>query len=100
MAEEIFVDNNPYGYQLNIAHPLVNKLYFRYKDSKGIGHSIPLSDRERFEFEARTIPWLERKGYGRREERADTPPAETGGEILRDTPDGAGGDDRNQPVSG
>ena len=100
MVEDVYIYDNPYGYQLNIAHPLVNKLYFRYKDSKGIGHSIPLSDRERFEFEARTIPWLERKGYGRREERADTPQTTAGSEILRNITDGVSGNDRHQPVAG
>ena len=73
MAEEIFVDNNPYGYQLNISHPLVRKLYFRYKDSKGIGHSIPLSDQERRDFEAEVIRWMERSKHGQETAKGPDP---------------------------
>ena len=64
MVDGIYVEGNPYGYQLNIAHPMVRKLYFRYKDSKGIGHSIPLSDQERREFETEVIRWMERRKCG------------------------------------
>lgn len=73
MAEEIFVDNNPYGYQLNISHPMVRKLYFRYKDSKGIGHSIPLSDQERRDFEAEVIRWMERRKHGQETAKGPDP---------------------------
>lgn len=58
---QIYLEGNPYGYKLNIAHPLIRKLYFRYKDSKGIGYSIPLSDQERREFETEVIRWMERR---------------------------------------
>lgn len=64
MVDGIYVEDNPYGYRLNIAHPLIRKLYFRYKDSKGIGHSIPLSDQERREFETGVIRWMERRKSG------------------------------------
>lgn len=64
MVDGIYVEDNPYGYRLNIAHPLIRKLYFRYKDSKGIGHSIPLSDQERQEFETGVIRWMERRKCG------------------------------------
>lgn len=43
---------NKYGYQINISHPKINKLYRRYLKWKGIPEWCPLSDKERFEFEA------------------------------------------------
>ena len=48
--------NNPYGYRYNINHPTINRLFFRFKKWKGIGETMPLSDRERFEFEA----WMDK----------------------------------------
>lgn len=50
--ESIFVDDNPYGYLLNISHPRVAPLYWRYKKWKGIPRTAPMSGQERFEFEA------------------------------------------------
>lgn len=50
--------NNPNGYRLNINHPLIREIYWRYKEKKGIPRSCPLSDHERFEFEEVTIEWL------------------------------------------
>lgn len=43
---------NKYGYQININHPQINDLYRRYLKWKGIPQWCPLSDKERFEFEA------------------------------------------------
>lgn len=79
---QIYLEGNPYGYKLNIAHSLIRKLYFRYKDSKGIGHSIPLSDQERREFETEVIRWMERRKY-RNGEASNTDP-------KSDTPDNRG----------
>lgn len=50
--------DNPYGYRLNINHPLIRKIYWRYKEKNGIPRGYPLSDHERFEFEEVTIEWL------------------------------------------
>lgn len=50
-VEAVFNLNNPYGYQLNINHPIIKEYYYRYKEYKGIPRSIPLTDSERFEFE-------------------------------------------------
>lgn len=43
---------NPYGYQVDISHPDIQPLYWRYKKWKGIPRWCPLSDEERKEFEA------------------------------------------------
>lgn len=59
--QSVYTQDNPYGYRLNIAHPLVRPLYDRYKAWIGVGTNTPLSDRERFEFEEMVIPILERK---------------------------------------
>ena len=62
----IFLDvPNKYGYQLDLKDPLVQKLYWRYKDMHHIRHWCPLSDEERLDFEARVIEWWERRSNGR-----------------------------------
>lgn len=58
---QIYLEGNPYGYKLNLAHPLILNLYLKYKYKNNIGHNIPLSDVERREFETVVISWLERK---------------------------------------
>lgn len=47
--DDIFTKNNPYGYRLNVNHPLIRRYYERYKVH--VGATI-LSDKQRFEFEA------------------------------------------------
>jgi hypothetical protein len=47
----IYAPMNPYGYRYNISHPQISKLYWKYKEKKGIPPTVPLSDRERMEFE-------------------------------------------------
>ena len=56
---------NKYGYQLDLKDPLVQKLYWRYKDKHHIPHWRPLSDEERLDFEAQVIKWWERRHHGR-----------------------------------
>lgn len=58
----IYTQGNPYGYRLNLRHPLVQKMYYRYKAKLGISRSTPLSDEERMDFEERVIPWLKDRG--------------------------------------
>ena len=60
--QNIYTQGNPYGYRLNLRHPLVEKLYYRYKERMGISRSTPLSDEERLDFEERAIPWLKDRG--------------------------------------
>lgn len=62
----IFLDvPNKYGYQLDLKDPLVQKLYWRYKDKHHIPHWCPLADEERLDFEAQVIEWWERRNNGR-----------------------------------
>lgn len=62
----IFLDvPNKYRYQLDLKDPLVQKLYWRYKDKHHIPHWCPLSDEERLDFEAQVIEWWERRSNGR-----------------------------------
>lgn len=62
----IFLDvPNKYGYQLDLKDPLVQKLYWRYKDKRHIPHWCPLSDDERMDFEAQVMEWWERRSNGR-----------------------------------
>ena len=62
----IFLDvPNKYGYQLDLKDPLVQKLYWRYKDIHHIPHWCPLSDDERLDFEAQVMEWWERRQHGR-----------------------------------
>lgn len=58
----MFNNNNPYGYKLNVNHPLIRKIYLRYKAKLGIVPRVPLSDSQRFEFEEVTIKYLKEKG--------------------------------------
>lgn len=50
--ESIYLNNNPYGYKLNVNHPKINALLRRYKKWKGIADNLPMSDEQRFEFES------------------------------------------------
>lgn len=59
----LYTQGNPYGYRLNLRHPLVEKLYYRYKERMGISRSTPLSDEERLDFEERVIPWLKEHSH-------------------------------------
>lgn len=49
--QPMFMFDNPYGYLVNINHSLIQPLYYRFKQWKGIPRRFPLSDEERFEFE-------------------------------------------------
>ena len=55
---------NPYGYRLDIRHPLVEKLYWRYKDKHHIPRWCPMSDEERLDFEAQVVEWWEGRKRG------------------------------------
>lgn len=61
--QSIYTQGNPYGYRLNLRHPLVQKLYYRYKERLGLSRSTPLSDSERLDFEERVIPWLKEHSH-------------------------------------
>lgn len=57
--DSIYTRNNPYGYKLNVNHPLIRPIYERYKMQ--IGEKI-LSDAQRLTFELEVVQWLESKG--------------------------------------
>ena len=50
-GQPMFMFDNPYGYLVNVNHPLIQPLYYRFKQWKGIPRRFPLSDEERLEFE-------------------------------------------------
>ena len=60
--ECIYTNNDRYGFRLNVNHPHINKLYLRFKASKGVGINFPLDDRDRREFEAVIIEKMQKKG--------------------------------------
>ena len=60
--ESIYTNNNKYGFRLNVNHPYINKLYLRFKASKGVGVNSPLNDSDRMEFERVVIEQLKKKG--------------------------------------
>lgn len=60
--ESIYASNNKYGFRLNVNHPYINKLYLRFKASKGVGINFPLNDIDRREFEVVIIENLQKKG--------------------------------------
>lgn len=47
----IYAVNNPYGYQFNVNHPVINEIYKRYKAQKGLPSDKPMSDVERRRFD-------------------------------------------------
>ena len=59
----MIVKNNPNGFCLNVNHPLIREIYWRYKEKNGIPRRYPLSDNERLEFEEVTIAWLIKYNY-------------------------------------
>ena len=51
MMKITLLNDNPYGYRLDISDPDINRLYVRFKRWKRIPPWCPLSDDERREFE-------------------------------------------------
>lgn len=51
MNSSIFNNGNKYGYKLNVNNEQLNKLYRRYKEYKGLSPTLPLTDKQRLEFE-------------------------------------------------
>lgn len=56
--DSVYAKENPYGYKLNVNHPVIRSLYDRYKAK--VGESI-LSDAQRKEFEGYILQKLEKK---------------------------------------
>lgn len=54
---------NPYGYRLNVNHPIIDSLYRKHKrEVLKIQEAFPMSDKERLEFEDKAIVHLVHKG--------------------------------------
>lgn len=47
----IYVRNNPYGFRLNVTHPMINEYFKRYQKWKGLPQHFPITDEQRREFE-------------------------------------------------
>lgn len=62
---DIYNHNNPYGYKLNVNHPLIRPMYERYKEK--LGERI-LSDAQRLTFEVELIAWIDSKIHKRKVE--------------------------------
>lgn len=56
--DSVYAKANPYGYRLNVNHPVIRQLYERYKEKTG--ESI-LSDMQRFKFEQYILDKIARK---------------------------------------
>lgn len=59
--EPQFMENNKYGYRVNIGNPYIYGLYVRYRKKHGIPLQFPMSDAERLDFERLVIPHLEKR---------------------------------------
>ena len=59
-VSSLYIQDNIYGYRMNIAHPMIQELYRRYKRWKKIPVWCPLSDEERREFENYVLPEVEK----------------------------------------
>ena len=54
-----FMENDKYGYRVNIRNPVAAELWRRYRKKLGLPSWCPASDEERLEFEIQVIPYLE-----------------------------------------
>lgn len=52
MSTGIYTDGNPYGYAININHPIIRPLYLQFKQKNGYRYDEPIPDSERLRFEA------------------------------------------------
>lgn len=54
-AVNIWASQNPWGYQFNINHPTVSRLYKEYQQQHGLDSRIPMSDAQRHAFESELL---------------------------------------------
>ena len=57
---DIYLSDNPSGFKINVNNPKINKLYRRYKRWKGLPETMPISNKQRFEFEKYIIEALKK----------------------------------------
>lgn len=56
------VNNNPYGYRLNVNNPIINEYYRRFLKWKSIPLIFPIPREKRLEFERYILPILANGG--------------------------------------
>ena len=59
--EPPFMENNKYGYRVNILNPYIAHIYDQYKEKHDIPLHFPPSDAQRLDFERLVIPHLEKR---------------------------------------
>ena len=59
--EPPFMEDNKYGYRVNILNPYIANLYVRYRQKHSIPLHFPPDDAQRLDFERIVIPHLEKR---------------------------------------
>lgn len=71
--EQPFMENNKYGYRVNILNPYIARIYDQYKEKHDIPLHFPPSDAQRLDFERIMIPHFE-KHFGVKAPPPNIPP--------------------------
>lgn len=61
---------NPYGYEINISHPVIAPMYEAFKRKRRIPPWCPLSDAQRMTFEELIFEMLTQKNKGEAKEKS------------------------------
>ena len=48
----IWAGSNPWGYQFNVNHPTIKRLYKEYQQEHGLDPTLPMTDAQRHAFES------------------------------------------------
>lgn len=72
-TEPPFMENNKYGYRVNILNPYIARIYDQYKEKHDIPLHFPPSDAQRLDFERIMIPHFE-KHFGVKAPPPNIPP--------------------------
>ena len=62
-AVNIWAGKNPWGYQFNVNHPTVSRLYKEYQQRHGLDIRIAMSDAQRHAFEGELLQKMREKSY-------------------------------------
>ena len=52
---------NPYGYKINVNHPMIRPLFAAFHKHIGIPESVPITHTQRFMFEAMVMDLIKKK---------------------------------------
>lgn len=55
---------NRYGYKINVNHPRIRPLFAAFHKHIGVPESVPLTNAQRFQFEAMVMEMIRRKEKG------------------------------------